>query len=90
MAYRVSIVRVVVGNDFGYAMKAHRGISLLVLDPGAGKGRVVSATHQPPYPHKGHQAQICTGGWIVLVTGLNESGRFRPIGFRAPDPPGRS
>ena len=50
-----------------HAMRAQRGrrvITLLIFDPSAGKGQVVSATSQPRYPQEGDPVPILqAAGW---------------------------
>jgi hypothetical protein len=54
-----------------------RGIALLILDLGAGRGWVISTTPRLLYP-QGRPGTNCTGGWVGCRAGLDVCEKSRP------------
>jgi hypothetical protein len=73
-------------------MKAQRGstgIALLILDPGASWGLVVSTTPRPLYPRE-RPGTHRIAGWVGPRAGLENAKKLAPTGIRSPDRPARS
>jgi hypothetical protein len=67
------------------AQRGSRGIALLMLDLGARRGWVVSATPRPLYPQE-RPGTHCTGGWVGLRAGLDVCEKSFPHRDSIPGP----
>jgi hypothetical protein len=67
------------------AWRVDRGIALSLLDLGARRGWVVSATPRPLYPRE-RPGTHYTGGWVSPRAGLNVCEKSRPQRDSIPGP----
>jgi hypothetical protein len=59
------------------AQRGSRGIAILILDPGASWGWVVSTTPRPLYPGE-RPGSHCIGGWVGPRAGLDVCEKISP------------